>query len=283
MQKQTLESSDSVTDNNRRQDYERRKSDWAAKYTSVSAPRNSFGHRKTPIVGDFGPTTTRHFYHILLPCAVLELKELRDTLLANESHSTNDFDFEKIGREKASPDKEDSSETYLQNELKELAPLAYQARLAAKKYARERSRIHIRLASLLYDGYRSWRRYGKWKSSGMTYDQIWAKYKEQVLREAEAAVESGDDLGEEELTARIYSRILERSVKTNWQIDKLLLKHPDRDNKEEKNTTQVLTFKVSRKSLSFIRRKRQIEADLQTIKTKLDSDLNDLFKLEPID
>lgn len=170
--------------------------------------------------------------------------------------------------------------TYLQQELKELAPLAFRARLAAKEYARERSRLPGRIGSMLYDGYRSWIKYGKWKSSGMTWEQVWNKYEDQVLNEAKisnvvgkptttttnteqqqqqqmltplrsertnrdddndittAATNSveistitsllgGDDnynLNNNELTARICLRILERSVVTNDAIDRLFLK-----------------------------------------------------------
>jgi hypothetical protein len=161
--------------------------------------------------------------------------------------------------------------TYLQQELKELAPLAFRARLAAKEYARERSRLPGRIGSMLYDGYRSWIKYGKWKSSGMTWEQVWNKYEDQVLNEVKnntttttaeqqqqlqqqqmfttfssgrkdddvtaatttnveipaiASLLGRDDysLNDEELTARICLRILERSVVTNDAIDRLFLK-----------------------------------------------------------
>mmetsp|Transcript_33294 Transcript_33294/g.58398 ORF Transcript_33294/g.58398 Transcript_33294/m.58398 type:complete len:153 (+) Transcript_33294:412-870(+) len=97
---------------------------------------------------------------------------------------------------------------------------------------------------MLYDGYRSWQRYGKWTTSGMTREQVWNKYEDQVLRELaldeeleESLSEGGllkkqsdedttnnDRLDDEELTARISLRILERSGMTNYVIDRLFLK-----------------------------------------------------------
>ena len=52
------------------------------------------------------------------------------------------------------------------------------ARLAAKKYARERSRVPSHIGSMLYDNFRTWRRYGKWTASGTTWEQVWNKYED---------------------------------------------------------------------------------------------------------
>mmetsp|Transcript_6657 Transcript_6657/g.11810 ORF Transcript_6657/g.11810 Transcript_6657/m.11810 type:complete len:142 (+) Transcript_6657:807-1232(+) len=53
-----------------------------------------------------------------------------------------------------------------------------------QKFARERSRLPGRIVSMLYNGYCTWRRYGKWTTSGMMWDQVRNKYEDQVLREA---------------------------------------------------------------------------------------------------
>ena len=115
--------------------------------------------------------------------------------------------------------------------MDELAPLAYQARMAAKKYARERSRLPGRIGSMFYDGWRQWRRYGKWKFDGMTWEQIWEKYERQILLETvgegwldgEMEEDGGQlrELNDEELTAKICLRILERSVVTNEMVVRL--------------------------------------------------------------
>jgi len=336
--------SQSCIDERRRHEYERRKAAWAEKYTSVSTLRKSFGKNKNRIWGDFDPTTTRRLYHTLLPRALLELGGLRDGLLASDDNDAKDRRKEDgggkrvRGRSKVGPDddrdvvsnvnlhrqsNEDSE--YLQQELKELAPLAYRARLAAKKYARERSRLPGRIGSMLYDGYRSWRRYGRWKSSGMTWEQVWNKYEDQVLREAMEELEVGGGGGEEadvflgrknsndrtttgttrdeflddeELTARICLRILERSVVTNDAIDRLFLERlADKDDdieggavaassaaetvestkdpmREESRTRQRRRRARERQA----RRKLQIRADLRSIEKKFDDDIRELLR-----
>ena len=193
-------------------DYERRKAAWAAKYTSVATLRNTFGTNKNKFWGDFDPVTTRKLYHTLLPRALLGL---------------HDMGLSKVD---------------------ELAPLAYQARMAAKKYARERSRLPGRIGSMVYDGFRHWKKYGKFDAGGMSWEQVWRKYEDQVLREAFQEVGAGDgfldagasndpferaDLDDRELTARICLRILERSVTTNEAIDRLFLKRVFDDGQED--------------------------------------------------
>jgi len=332
----------------RRLDYEQRKAAWAAKYTSVSTLRQSFGKNKNRLWGDFDPTTTRKLYHTLLPRALLELRGLRDGLLSandvvdgldeeekrreNENEnsqwqrirpsSTDDDDDDDsnaylINNILDHDNNDDQENNYLQEELKELAPLAYQARLAAKKYARERSRLPGRIGSMLYDGYRSWRRYGKWKSSGMTWEQVWNKYEDQVLREAQreaemlleggvTCLEEDDDencvpssmdveeegLDDEELTARICLRILERSVVTNDAIDKLFLKRLAEDENTgdvgesssssatTNNNNNVIQESKKRQQRRHRLRKRKsrIQADLRSIEKKFDDDIRELLR-----
>jgi hypothetical protein len=113
----------------------------------------------------------------------------------------------------------------------DLAPLAYQARVAAKLYARERCQMPARVAANLFDGFRQWRRYGKFQTSGMSYDQIWDKYHKRILAEAlgEDADMGIDDytalsnLKEEDVKAQICMKILEGSCSTNEQIDRWVL------------------------------------------------------------
>ncbi|KAL7464596.1 hypothetical protein ACHAXS_004932 [Conticribra weissflogii] len=197
-------------------DYRERQAAWAAKYTSVATLRSAFGTNKNRLWGDFDPKTTRRLYHALLPRALLGLHDMG------------------------------------LSSVDELAPLAYQARVAAKKYARERSMLPGRIGSMLYDGFRQWKRYGKFDHRGMTWEQVWRKYEDQVLREAveermgdnelkteldertTALMEYyADALDDEELTTRICLRILERSVVTNEAIDRLFLKRIIEDDDEE--------------------------------------------------
>jgi len=224
--------------------------------------------------------------------------------------------------ESSSSDDDESS--YLQQELKELAPLAYQARLAAKKYARERSRLPGRIGSMLYDGYRSWRQYGKWTTSGMTWEQVWNKYEDQVLKEqAEAAAKhleeweesldrtktgggsvvvggegsgmlaGGDDLDDDELTARICLRILERSVVTNEAIDRLFLKQLVEEDAEDDAAATAAAVEgrdvVMEESQQRHRQRRRrvqrqrrhklrIQADLAAIEKKFDDDIQELLQ-----
>ena len=332
-------------------EYERRKAAWAAKYTSVSTLRKSFGANKNRIWGDFDPSTTRKLYHTLLPRALLELRGLKDGLMRCEeddkerNSGSNKRDrregnlrwhqrlFQRnesiVPRNNAIDNDNEidlddiDSVTYLQQELKELAPLAFRARLAAKEYARERSRLPARIGSMLYDGYRSWKKYGKWKSTGMTWEQVWNKYEDQVLKEAMVelgikmpdstveysaaptleSLDATEDLDDEELTARICLRILERSVVTNDSIDRLFLKRlavednikhrvgsGGSKNLKGSDTLEDVVFDESgkrrhrtRKRKLLIqerqrRRKLRIQADLQAIEKMFDDDIRELLR-----
>jgi len=330
----TSNNSNSNKNNQRRLDYEQQKAAWAAKYTSVKRLRKSFGSNKNRLWGDFDPTSTRRLYHTLLPRALLELKGLRDGLLSTKDDvegrnvtideqdrrrkvkSKNRLPWSSKDNESNNIDVNSEENNYLQQELKELAPLAYQARLAAKKYARERSRLPGRIGSMLYDGYRSWRRYGKWKSTGMTWEQVWNKYEDQVLQEAMSELENGaavddeaknaifksstseekiegvansvtrgEDIDDEELTARICLRILERSVVTNGAIDKLFLKELAKEDGEEdeKEIERGSNKSVARKRRRVRRRRlrrreKRIQADLKAIEMKFDDDIRELLK-----
>lgn len=300
-------------------EYEQRKAAWAAKYTSVSTLRTTFGTNKNRIWGDFDPFATRRLYHTLLPRALLELRGLRDMMLDNTSMLSTSKGKEE--RSIANNNKNNNKNDYNNNnnnvdliikqELKELAPLAYQARVAAKKYARERSRLPGRIGSMLYDGYRQWRRYGKWDNSGMSWDQVWAKYEDQVLGEvmeelmmsssssssqgedveeeededlpttAATLLNYGNDLDDEELTARICLRILERSVATNEMVDKLFRRTDDDENHKTHSSSfseESISLNRRRKYERQRRRKNRILNDLQAIEKKFDDDIQELLR-----
>jgi len=83
-------------------EYQKRKTDWANRYTSLQSLKDTFGKNKNRFWGDLDAASARRLYKTLLPKALLELV-----------HSG------------VRPE--------------DLAPLAYQARVAAKQYARYRS------------------------------------------------------------------------------------------------------------------------------------------------
>lgn len=186
--------------------------EWAERYTSVEALREHFGTNQNKLWGDLQASTARRLYKTLLPRALLELSKLG----------------------KVHP--------------KDLAPLAYQARVAAKLYARERCTVPARLAATLFDGFRQWIKYGKFQAAGMTYDQLWEKYAEKILHETEVdhylhrpdAVifrhHHGDDDEEEcypfdcdceDLSEQVCLKILERACVSNEGVDALALKGKD--------------------------------------------------------
>lgn len=297
-------------------EYEQRKAAWAAKYTSVSTLRSAFGTNKNRIWGDFDPVATRKLYHTLLPRALLELRGLRDMMLDNtislsssssssSSRSENNNNDYSKNSDNENNNNNNKADLIIKQELKELAPLAYQARVAAKKYARERSRLPGRIGSMLYDGYRQWRRYGKWDNSGMSWEQVWNKYEDQVLSEvmeemmmtgvddvmendddedeelasATASLFSkGNDLDDEELTARICLRILERSVATNEMVDRLFRMSSDYENTSEEEEEVSPGTKLRRRRERQRRRKNRILKDLQAIEKKFDDDIQELLQ-----
>lgn len=213
------------------EEHSRAKLVWASKYTSIQNLRKSFGSNRNKLWGDFDAKTTRKLYHTLLPRALLGLYE--------------------VGL--WSPE--------------EVAPLAFEARLAAKKYARERCRLPGRLAAMVYDGFRSWKTWGTWSVEGMTWDQIWHKYETQILEEyIEDSRRNGDEIDfhflQEEITAQICLRILERSCNTNEAFDKMLL-----DDKHDKTAIKR-------------RGRRNAERELARIKIKLDKDMEELTQLQ---
>ncbi|KAL3770433.1 hypothetical protein ACHAWO_009513 [Cyclotella atomus] len=168
----------------------RRRSRWIKRYGSVSALQQTFG--TGPPWGDLSPTQTRALYHTLLPRSLLALNEMGLV------------------------------------QVEDLAPLAYEARIAAKEYARSRCVWTGRVGVFLFDQYRSLRDKGRLikpgSSSSMSWEEIWAKYETQIIREAR---EKGRELDEDEIMMQTYMRILERSCATNAMFDNLFLKSGD--------------------------------------------------------
>ena len=176
-------------------EYERRKQEWANRYTNLDSLRDTFGANRNKVWGDLDAATARRLYKTLLPKALLELA--------------------KVGVEP-----------------QDLAPLAYQARVAAKLYARERCQLPARVGAQLFDGFRNLKRYGKFQTKGMSYQQIWEKYHQIIMEDAEDEG-YGDGLTEEDVTAKICLKILERSCCTNEDVDRWVLPPEDEQQHED--------------------------------------------------
>lgn len=116
------------SDNPTDSDYLIRRENWANRYTSLQSLRDTFGTNKNRLWGDLDAASARRLYKTLLPKALLELVQ-------------------------AGVQPED------------LAPLAYQARVVAKLYARERCQLPSRILAAMFDGFRTLRRYGRFQVS----------------------------------------------------------------------------------------------------------------------
>lgn len=158
--------------------------------TDVSTLRDIFGENRNKFWGDLDNETARKLYHTLLPRVLLRVK----------GDAKNDI----------TPD--------------ELAHLAYQARVAAKQYARERCNVPGRIFAMAFDGFRHFKKYGKWSSKGMSWDEVWEKYALEIQEEILMSSENIDGLTRSDLTKQVCLRILERSCKTNDAIDRMFLK-----------------------------------------------------------
>ena len=177
-------------------EYQRRKNDWVQRYTSLESLRETFGSNKNKFWGDLDAASARRLYKTLLPKALLELVQ-------------------------AGVQPED------------LAPLAYQARVAAKLYARERCHLPARIMANLYDGFRTLKRYGRFQPVGMSYEQVWEKYQKAVLENLQndrSDDEDGDDndgdddfIDTDRAIRHICMKILESSCRTNEAVDRWVL------------------------------------------------------------
>lgn len=177
-------------------EYQRRKQDWVKRYTSLESLRETFGSNKNKFWGDLDAASARRLYKTLLPKALLELVQ-------------------------AGVQPED------------LAPLAYQARVAAKLYARERCHLPARIMANLYDGFRTLKRYGRFQPVGMSYEQVWDKYQKAVLEklqddgadDEDSDVNNDDDdfVDTDRAIRHICMKILESSCRTNEAVDRWVL------------------------------------------------------------
>jgi len=191
------------------EEYQRRKEEWADRYATLDGLRETFGSNRNKFFGDLDATTTRKLYKSLLPTAVCEL--VLDVDVRPE----------------------------------ELAPLAFEARKAAKLYARERCHVPARWLAKWYDGYRQWKTYGRFQIEGMSYDQVWDKYYQRSTSERRSRQRirarerrDGDDnynddnWTEEEIVALTCLKILESSCRTNPLVDQMTLgKRAEKKNK----------------------------------------------------
>jgi hypothetical protein len=198
------------------EEYLRRKEAWAAKYTSVDALRETFGKSPNRFWGDLNASKTRRLYKTLLPRALLHLH----CMFGDRPEA--------------------------------LAPLAFQARLAAKMYARERCRWWLRLATNLYDGWRQWKQYGRFNVHGMSYQQLWEKYAAVIVEEAR---NNAEGLTVEGVTARICLKISGRSCQTNAMVDRWAFSSCESDDKNHE----------------------ELQADLQHVTERLKADVRRLL------
>eukprot|EP00529_Nitzschia_sp_RCC80_P023404 CAMPEP_0113489452 /NCGR_PEP_ID=MMETSP0014_2-20120614/26536_1 /TAXON_ID=2857 /ORGANISM="Nitzschia sp." /LENGTH=471 /DNA_ID=CAMNT_0000383189 /DNA_START=110 /DNA_END=1522 /DNA_ORIENTATION=+ /assembly_acc=CAM_ASM_000159 len=227
-----------IIDENAHEEYHRRKEEWADRYTTLEGLRLAFGRNKNRVWGDLDATTSRRLYKSLLPNALCELV------------------------------------LELGMRPEDLAPLAYKARKAAKLYARERCHLPARIAAQLFDGYRQWKTYGRFQVSGMSYDQIWNKYRSMILHEVvttkkkktsgrttirtndtnakdsvdgeveEEEHDPDEEWTEEDIVIQTCLKILERSCTTNERIDRMLLSSstvPDTTETTKTTTTNDIT------------------------------------------
>lgn len=203
-------------------EYRRRKHEWAERYTSQEGLREAFGSNRNRWWGDLDAKTARRLYKSLLfPTALSEL-------------------IMELGDEIARPE--------------ELAPLAYEARRAAKMYARERCRVPSRVGAYLFDGFRQLRKYGRFQPNGASYEQLWIRYYEEhgsnnntddeweflfgdndhdddqnVHDDVADIIDIDDAVTEDEIVKRTCQRILEKSCTTNKALDRFYLKEFDAD------------------------------------------------------
>ena len=97
--------------------------------------------------------------------------------------------------------------------LEERARLAAEARHALRIYTRERCVLHGRLLAMLYDGVRHVQTFGYWRNSGMTWQEVQAKYRRRAVEML------GEGASEEEVNQLVYELIVEKACETNQIFD----------------------------------------------------------------
>jgi hypothetical protein len=206
------------------EEYQRRKAEWADRYATLDGLRETFGSNQNKFFGDLDIPTTRKLYKSLLPTAVCEL--VLDVDVRPE----------------------------------ELAPLAFEARKAAKLYARERCHVPARWLANFYDGYRQYKTYGQFQIEGMSYDQVWDKYYQRSTlerstrkRKSSTSTRHDDDddndydeyddgWTEQDIVAQTCMKILESSCRTNPLIDQMTLEK--RGRKQNKRNGKRRSMKI---------------------------------------
>lgn len=144
--------------------------------TSVEQLRDTFGKRQS-WWGDLDASETRQLYHLLLPTHLKERDEIP---------------------------------------LYDRAVMAAEARHAARIYARERGGIPVQLSSAIFDGIRHFQKTGKWSSDGMSIEEVFEKYANQLGVDADAS--SLEDYQNYEEVCRT---VLEKSCTTNACVNAL--------------------------------------------------------------
>jgi len=202
------------------EEYQRRKQEWADRYTTLEGLRATFGSNKNKLYGDLNAATTRRLYKSLLPTAVCEL--VLDVEVRPE----------------------------------ELAQLAYEARKAAKLYARERCHVPVRLLANWYDGFRALKRYGRFQTEGMSYDQVFDKYYRRSALERSLSMSRNrtdgrghawtrsqrirnrdtDEWNEEDIVTQTCMKILESACRTNPLVDRMTLSKNHRISNNERKS-----------------------------------------------
>jgi len=188
------------------EEYQRRKREWTDRYTTLDGLRATFGTNKNRFFGDLDATTTRKLYKSLLPSAI---------------HSELAMG---VGMRP-----------------EELAPLAFEARKAAKLYARERCYVGARWLARLYDGFRQLKQHGRFQMEGMSYDQVWEKYYQRSQEQTNKC---------EDLVAQTSLKILESACRTNPFVDQMTLENKKRSKhlapEDLENIAQTLENDVRR-------------------------------------
>jgi len=209
------------------EEYQRRKAEWANRYATLDGLRETFGSNQNKFFGDLDIPTTRKLYKSLLPTAVCEL--VLDVDVRPE----------------------------------ELAPLAFEARKAAKLYARERCHVPARWLANFYDGYRQYKKYGRFQIEGMSYDQVWDKYYQRSTLERNTRKQKksntrtkhnnddediddyDDGWTEQDIVAQTCMKILESSCRTNPLIDQMTLeKRGRKQNKRNGKRRRIGSMKI---------------------------------------
>lgn len=186
---------------------------YACPPTSVEELRRRYGTSKS-ILGDWSCKETRRFYRQQLPVSL-------------------------------------RLDGVLGLSLEERARIAAEARHALRIYSRERCHLPGRLLAIILDGVRHLQTYGYWRGSGMTWPEIWRKYRQRARQEL------GSNATDAQLDHRAYELIVDRACATNDFIDRVA---------EEGIVSQVVQL---RSDVSPTRKKRKTLRKMQVVSRML--------------